>query len=80
VKFFEAHHWAHSPLDSLAVLLDDVVEVLALADFDTFLMISINLFQTCMIGSVLVNVAQTRFSVFLDGLPQKPTAAYSKMG
>lgn len=80
MKFFEAHHRAHSPLDSLAVLLDDVVAVFALADFDTFLMISIKLFQARMIGPALVNVDQARFSVFPDGLPQKPNAAYSKMG
>jgi len=71
VKVFEAHHRARSPLDSLVVLLDDVDEVFALADFDMFLMISIKLFQARMIGPALVNVDQTRFSVFPDGFPQK---------
>ena len=56
MKVFEAQHEARFPLDSSVVLLDDVVQVFALADFNAFVMVSIKLFQPCLVGTTLINV------------------------
>ena len=71
MKVFEAEHWSRQPLDASMVLLDDVIQVFALTDFNAFVMVSIKLFQARMIGSTLINVDQARFAVFLEGFPQK---------
>ena len=56
IKVFEAQHRTRFPLDSSVVLLDDVVQVFALADFNAFVMVSIKLFQPCLVGTALINV------------------------
>ncbi len=45
MKVFEAQHRAREPFDASVVLLDDVVQVFALTDFNAFVMVSIKLFQ-----------------------------------
>jgi hypothetical protein len=45
IKDFEAQHRAGFPLDSSVVLLDDVVQVFALTDFNAFVMVSNKLFS-----------------------------------
>lgn len=52
-------------------LLNPVVQVFALADFNTFIMVTIKLVQTRLIGTALIDIHQTRFAVFMDGFPQK---------
>ena len=71
MKVFEVQHRTREPLDASMVLLDNVVQIFALADLDACLVVSIQLFQTRMIGSTLINVDQARFAVFLEGFPQK---------
>ena len=71
MKVFETQHRSRAPLDVSMVLLDDVVQVLALTDLDTCLILSIQLFQARVIGSTLINIDQTRFAVFIDGFLQK---------
>ena len=48
------------------VLLNDIVQVFALTDLDTFLHISIHLFQARVIGPVLINIHQTRFTILAN--------------
>jgi len=52
VKVFEAQHRARESLDASMVLLDDAVQVFALADLDACPVVSIQLFQARMIGSL----------------------------
>ena len=49
------------------VLLNHIVQVFALADFNTVVMVTIKLVQTRLIGTALVNVDQTRFAVLSNG-------------
>jgi hypothetical protein len=71
VKVFEFHHRSRQPLDASMVLFNNIVQVFALADLDAWLIVSIQLLQACLIRTALINVNQTRFSVFIDGFPQK---------
>ncbi len=71
MKVFEVQHRAREPFDASMVLLDEVVQVFALADLDACPVVSIQLFQARMIGSTLINVDQAWFAVFLDGFLQK---------
>ena len=71
MKVFEAEHWSRQPLDASMVLLDDVVQIFALTDFNTFVMASIQLFQARFIRTTLIDIHQTRVAVFIDGLFQK---------
>ena len=48
------------------VLLNDIVQVFALTDLDTFLHISTHLFQARVIGPVLINIHQTRFTILAN--------------
>ena len=36
MKVFEAEHWSRQPLDASMALLDDVVQIFALADGETY--------------------------------------------
>ena len=71
MKVFEAEHWSRQPLDASMVLLDDVVQIFALTDFNTFVMASIQLFQARFIRTTLIDIHQTRVAVFIDGFFQK---------
>jgi hypothetical protein len=67
VKVFEIQHRAGFSLDASVVLLNDIVEVFALADCNTFVLVSIQLFQARLIRTALIHIHQTRFAIFLDG-------------
>jgi len=45
IKVFEAQYRTRQPLDSSVILLDDVVQVFALADFYACVMVSIKCFS-----------------------------------
>ena len=71
MKVFEAQHRSREPFDASVVLLDDVVQVFALTDLDTCLMLSIQLFQANFVRTTLIDIHQTRFTVFIDGFLPK---------
>jgi len=45
LKVFESHHRARQPLDASMILLNQIVQVFALADFNTFVVVTIKLVQ-----------------------------------
>ena len=53
------------------VLLNDVAQVFVLADFNTFVMVSIKLFQPCLVYTTLINVNETRLGIFPYDFSQK---------
>ena len=53
------------------VLLNDVAQVFALADFNTFVMVTIKLVQTRLIGTTLIDIHQTGYAVLSNGFFQK---------
>ena len=63
MKVFEAQHRSREPFDASVVLLDDVVQIFALADRDTCFIVSVHLFETGCIRTTLINIHQTGFSV-----------------
>ena len=50
-------------------LADNIVQIFALTDFNAFVMVSITLVQTGLVGTALVNVDQARLAVFINGFP-----------
>jgi hypothetical protein len=72
VKVFEFHHRSHQPFEASMVLRKPIVQTLALAKFIPFVVGTMKLMQTCLMGTALVNVDQTRATVFIDGFFQKP--------
>ena len=67
IKVLEVQHLGHFSLDASVVLLDDVVQVFALMDFNACVMGSIKLFQARVVRTTLIDIHQTRFAVFFDG-------------
>jgi len=48
------------------VLFNDIVQVFTLTDFDSFLIVSVILFQARVISPALINVDQTWFAVLTN--------------
>ncbi len=71
MKVFEAKHRSREPFDASVVLLDNIVQIFALTDFNTFVMVSIHLFQARFVRTTLIDIHQTRFAIFIDGFLQK---------
>jgi len=71
VKVFEAEHWSRQSFDVSMVLLNDIVQIFALADFDTCFIVSIHLFQARVVRPTLINIHQTWITIFIDGFPQE---------
>ena len=53
------------------VLLNDVVQIFTLANFDTFVFVAVVLFDASCIGSAFIDVDQAGFTVGTDGFVQK---------
>ena len=71
MKVFEAEHWSRQSFDASMVLFNDIVQVFTLTDFDSFLIVSVILFQARVIGPALINVDQTWFAVLTNRFLQK---------
>ena len=68
----EAEHGPHSPFDKSVIgmphhLLDNVIQVFALADFDAPVFVGIELFYRSCVGPAFVDIDEARFSVRSDG-------------
>jgi len=57
--------------DVSVVLLDTIVQIFALTDCNTLVMVSIQLFQTRLVRPTLIDIHQTRVAVFLESFLQK---------
>jgi len=53
------------------ILFDNIIQVLALANLDTFVFVTVVLFDRCSVGTTFINIDETRFSVSTDGFGQK---------
>ena len=71
VNVFEAPHRAREPFDTSGALLDTSVQIVAVTDVYTCVLVSIHLYQASVLGSTLIDMPQTRFAVFLEGFFQK---------
>lgn len=71
MKVFEFHHRSRQSFDASVVLFDDVVQIFAMADLHTLVMVWIKLVQTRLVSTALVNVDKARVTVFIDGFLQK---------
>ncbi len=60
---FESKHKSNSSLNETVVLLYNIVEILALANFDAFVFIAVVLFYSCCVGTAFVNIDQAGFAV-----------------
>jgi hypothetical protein len=70
-KRFESERGPNLPFDKPMVLLDNVVQIFALANFDTLVFVSIVLLYGRRIGSAFVDVNQARFAIRANGFIQK---------
>ena len=68
---FESEHGSDYALDEPVILLHHVIQILALANLDTFIFISVELFDACCIGSTFVDINQAGFAVRSDRFIQK---------
>jgi hypothetical protein len=80
IKVLESQHRPRQPFDSGMVLLNDVVEVFALANLDTRLLLAIHQFEARGIRAALIDIDQTWFAVSRDGFLEKPPCGLSIMG
>jgi hypothetical protein len=71
IKVFESQHRPRQPFDPSMVLFNDVVEVFALANLDTRVLLVIHQFEARGIRAALIDIDQTRFAVSLDGFLEK---------
>ncbi len=71
MKVLETQYRTRQSLDASVILLNDIVQVFALADLDACVMVSIHLLQARVVRTALINIHQTGFAVFLDGFLQK---------
>ena len=62
------------------ILLNDVVEVFALANLDACVLLPIHQFKACGIRAALINIDQNRFAVSLDGFLEKTPCGLSITG
>ena len=69
---FETQHRANYPLDKPVILLDNIIQVLALADFYTLVFIAIVLLDRGRVGATFVNIDQAGLAVGSDGFIQNP--------
>jgi hypothetical protein len=69
---FEAQHGANYPLDKPVILLDNVIQIFALADFNSPVFVGIVLFDSGRIGTAFINVDQAGLSVRPDRFVEKP--------
>ncbi len=53
------------------VLLDNIIQVFTLANLDTFVFVTVVLFDGRRIGTTFININETRLSVGADGFGQK---------
>ena len=67
VETLEAQHRSALAFDASMILFDDVVEILALADFDTLVVVVIVALDHRRVRTAFIDVDQTRFSVSADG-------------
>jgi len=50
------------------ILFDNVIEILALANFNTSIIVMIELFNTRFVGSTLININETWLAISVDRL------------
>ena len=58
------------------ILLDNIVEIFTLANFDALVFVGIVLLDTGCIGAAFVNIDQAGFAVGADGFVQKPSYCF----
>jgi hypothetical protein len=74
---FEPLHRANYSFSKSMVLLDNIIEVLTLSNFDTLVLIGVVLFDAGRIGSGFVNIDQAGFAVTAESLIQKSPCCLS---
>jgi hypothetical protein len=72
-KIFEAKHWSRSSFDGSMILLDNVIEILALSDHHLCAVLPIVIFESGLVRSALVDVGDTRKEIVLDRARKKST-------
>lgn len=58
------------------VLFNDIIQVFTLTDFALFLIVSIILFQARLMGSALINILQTRFTILANRFFQNTKSGF----
>ena len=76
MKVLEAGHGSRQSFDASMILFNDLNQIFTLTDFDSFLIVSVKLFQAPLIGSALINVDQTWFAVFPNRFLQKAKSGF----
>ena len=74
VKSVEAEHGSHNRFDGSMVLLDDIVEVLDLTQFDVGAGVGLNALDGCSVGTALVNGNFLRQAMQPDGALQEASS------
>jgi hypothetical protein len=72
-ELLEAEHWPCSSLDGSMILLDDVVEILALSDHNVRAVLPVVILDASFVRAALVDVGNTRKEIVLDRARKEPT-------
>ncbi len=66
MKILKSHHWARDSLYLSMILLDNIIQILALSNLDPFIIVLIILLDSSGVSTTLIDVDQTWLSISID--------------